>query len=108
MLAERRSCRRHDALATPWRVRAVLRSGVVVRLLNVARGGALAEASVRLRPGTSTTIHLDTGQHSCVLLTRITRCRVSRLTPLRYEAAFVFASPLEGLMERLPTPRTAG
>lgn len=101
MLAERRTCRRHDPLATPWQVRAVLRSGASVRLVNVARCGALVETTMRLRPGTRTTIQLTTGDQCCALSARIVRCRVSKLNPLRYEAAFVFDSALEGLLERV-------
>lgn len=73
----------------------------MVQLLNVARRGALVEATLRLRPGTRTTIQLTTGQQECALPAHVVRCRVSKLSPLRYEAGLAFDVPLEGLIDAL-------
>jgi hypothetical protein len=79
---------------TRWQSLALLRPGQEVILVNVSAGGALVESPTRLTPSARTEIQLFGGSR-CSVPGRLERCRVSRLEPLRYEAAIVFEGTLD-------------
>ena len=66
-----------------------------MRVLNLAPGGALVECGTRLRPGASTELQVFRSRMRILRRAYISRCRVSRLAPLVYEAALRFDEPLD-------------
>lgn len=90
--------RRHGLRLPPEMTRfaplAILRPAREVVVIDLSSRGALIESPTRLPPGSITELHLFGGPR-CVLRGRLDRCRVSRLDPLRYEAAILFDEHLE-------------
>ena len=80
-----------------WQRDAVLRPGHDVEVVNVSAGGALLRSTTRLKPGMPSELHLVGASRRCIR-GRIARARVISVTPMRYEAALVFDTPLTGLM----------
>lgn len=90
--AERRKGTRVQPDQSPWKADAVLRPGLLVRLVNIGPHGALVESTVRLRPGRRAELQLSAwavdGRHT--VTGRVERCRVVRLDPLRFQGAIAF------------------
>lgn len=95
MTTERRSAPRLLPLPAGYQRHGIVRPGHDVCVLNLAPGGALVECGSRLRPGASTELQVFRGRARLSLRADISRCRVSRLTPLVYEAALCFDAPLD-------------
>lgn len=95
MTPERRAGRRSSAEERGWRAAAVLRPGLEVSILDLGPGGARISSMARLKPGGRAELHLA-GDSRRVVSGRISRCRVVRLMPLRYEGAVVFDERLDG------------
>jgi hypothetical protein len=98
---ERRREFRVPPLMADFQNHGIVRPGHDVRVLNLARGGVLVECGARLCPGTSTELQMFRGGMRVMLRACISRCRVTRLAPLVYEAALRFEQPLhlpEGLL----------
>jgi len=95
----RRRDRRTAPAGTPWQAEAVVRPGLVVRLLNISARGALVESAGRLQPGRLAELQLTAVDGDVRQVARgvVGRCQVARLTPLRYQGAIVFERPLDGL-----------
>jgi len=94
-IIERRRALRLPPLPAGYQSQAIVRPGHYVHLLNLASGGALVEGHSRLRPGAFTELQVFRGQARLSLPASISRCRVSRLAPLMYEAALRFDVPLD-------------
>jgi hypothetical protein len=94
LTAERRAGRRVRPEERGWRSAAVLRPGLEVDILDLSPGGARISSMARLKPGGRAELHLAGGSRR-VVSGRISRCRVVRLMPLRYEGAMVFDERLE-------------
>lgn len=89
---ERRLGTRVGPDASPWRAEAVLRPGLLVRLVNIGPRGALVESPGRLRPGRRAELQLcsrdsDSRQLICG---RVERCHVVGLGPLSFHGAIAF------------------
>ena len=93
---DRRRARREGAGVEGWREDAVLRPGLLVRIVNIGPYGALIECQARLRPGRSAELQLVTArsERKQVVTGRVERCRVVRLTPLLFHGAIVFDATL--------------
>ncbi len=95
----RRRSPRLSPADTHWAEEALLRPGTAVRVVDIARAGALLESPTRL--------HLDVGMEllltpadkpSRVLVSgRILRCTVANLSPLTFHAAMAFDTELDEL-----------
>lgn len=79
---------------TQWDATALLRPGLLVRVIDLSGGGVLLECSSRLRPGTRAELHLSGPGGRCVRGGRVQRCVVADLNPLRYRGALVFDQQL--------------
>ncbi|MBZ5559230.1 MAG: response regulator [Acidobacteriia bacterium] len=92
-VTDRRAAVRHDRCGLPA---ARLRSGQALTLLNLSKGGLLAESGIRLLPGTAQEVTLvgDDGTKS-MLRALVLRCQVSYLDAdrLRFRAALSFLEP---------------
>lgn len=91
---DRRSHRRIPAEDSVWQALAVLRPGREVVVINVSAGGVLVESPVRMNPGGRAELQLF-GAVRQQVRGRVSRCRVARLMPLRYEGAIVFDEQLD-------------
>ena len=80
------------------RVRAIIRAGRDVRLVDLSRGGALIQAASRLLPGSQVELQLTVGAWRWSSPGAVRRCRVW-LLPLDervlYRAALEFLHPME-------------
>jgi len=94
---ERRRSVRHVARLHGL-VRARVRPGLDVRLLDISEDGALIESGGRLLPGSSLEIHLTTKGERTIARARVLRCSVARLgaSGLWYQAAVGFDRRLVG------------
>ena len=97
-IAERRDVRRMKADEAGWHEEAILRPGVLVRIINVSASGALLESSARLRPGRRAELQLTAcaGEARPLCTGRITRCAVAGLDPMVFRGAVQFEHPLVG------------
>jgi hypothetical protein len=95
-IAERRQATRVVADAAGWKVDAVLRPGVLVRILNISPHGVLLESTARLRPGRRAEMQLTAaeGEQRPHCIGRITRCLVVGVSPLVFQCAIAFDGPL--------------
>ena len=75
-----------------WRPEAVLRPGVLVRVVNIGPYGALIECPARLKPGRTAELQLVSAasERKQVVAGRIERCQVVRLNPLGFRGAIAF------------------
>lgn len=89
---DRRRARRTGADDEGWREEAVLRPGLLVRIVNIGPYGALIECQARLRPGRSAELQLVTArtERKQIVTGRVERCRVVRLDPLLFHGAIAF------------------
>jgi hypothetical protein len=77
-------------------VRATLRPGCVVAIVNLSAGGALVEAPRPLRPGGRVQVQLVTGRDTISINAHILRCAVWALHPedgVVYRGALRFEQP---------------
>jgi hypothetical protein len=93
---ERRRATRSRPDAAGWRIDAVLRPGLLVRLVNIGPYGALIETSTRLRPGRIAELQLVNvaTDRKHAVAGRIERCQVIRLQPLGFAGAIAFETVL--------------
>ena len=94
--SERRGERRQPSEHTGWKPEAVLRPGLLVRILNMSSRGVLVQSPGRLRPGRTVELQLAEldGDRRPVVAGRVGRCRVVHLDPLLFHAVVVFDRPL--------------
>jgi hypothetical protein len=83
------------------RVRALLRPGRPVMLVNLSAGGALIESQRPLRPGSNVHLQLVLDDRSLGLAARVLRCAVGAIAAagVRYRGAVAFEARCEGLWE---------
>lgn len=95
---ERRRARRAGPGCAGWKPEAVLRPGLLVRVINIGPYGALVESQARLRPGRLAELQLITAEadHKRLVTGRIERCVVVRLEPLLFQGAIAFERVLAG------------
>jgi hypothetical protein len=98
-VAERRRGRRVEADAGGWKADAVLRPGLLVRIVNISPHGVLLESTARLRPGRRAEMQLTAieGEERPYCFGRITRCSVVSVSPLVFRGAIVFDGPPPGM-----------
>ena len=79
-----------------WRTDAVLRPGLLVRLVNIGPYGALVACSMRLRPGRIAELQLVNAatDRKQTVAGRIERCQVVQLQPLGFAGAIAFDTVL--------------
>lgn len=93
--SDRREAPRLSPAPAGYENRGIVRPGHDVHVLNLAQGGALVACGSRLRPGMSTELQMFRGEARVLLRVSVSRCRVSHLAPLVYEAALCFEAPLD-------------
>ena len=83
-------------------MRAVLRPGRAVSLVNLSVGGALVESPRPLRPGSSVHLQVTTGARAIGLTARVLRCAVAVIDAdgVLYRGALMFDQRCESLWER--------
>jgi len=91
-LSDRRGARRMEAFEDHHIVSASVRPGHRARVIDVSAGGALIETSLRLLPGTSVELQVETGTDRTNVRGRVLRCAVVRLRPtwVCYRGAIAF------------------
>jgi hypothetical protein len=94
--SERRRARRRPPQVAGWSGDAVLRPGLLVRIVNIGPFGALVESQGRLRPGHSAELQLVAAgtDHKRMVPGRIERCQVIALQPLSFRGAIAFEAAL--------------
>ena len=93
-MPERRTAARVRPCETPWRGTAVLRPGLEVELIDLSPAGVLIASASRLKPGSRAELQL-LGPARRLVRGWVSRCRITRLEPLRYEGAIVFDERIE-------------
>lgn len=93
---ERRRARRAGPTHAGWHPDAVLRPGLLVRLVNIGPYGALVECQARLRPGRVAELQLMTtaADRKQIVRGRVERCQVVALCPLSFRGAIAFDTVL--------------
>jgi hypothetical protein len=92
---ERRREPRHTGGGSRFGIRAVLRPGQPVTLVNITTHAALVESESRLRPGAQTEMQLA-GTHSRASVKgRLDRCYVVALEPIRYRGLVMFEQVID-------------
>lgn len=83
-------------------VRATLRPGCCVRVVDLSPSGALVQSERPLRPGARVHMHLSTSTRTFSVTARVLRCAVWRLHPVEgvaYRGALQFDARCESLRE---------
>jgi hypothetical protein len=90
--SERRRTRRRQSVDEHGIVRARVRPGYEVVLVDVSAGGALVETARRLFPGSLIELQLSSAARSASVRGRVIRCTVSRVkaASVRYRGAIRF------------------
>jgi hypothetical protein len=94
--------RRREARVTARGVRARVRPGHTLAVVDVSAGGALVEASCQLRPGARIDVHLENDDRRETVGARVTRCAVATIdatTGITYRAALCFVERCEWVRE---------
>ena len=83
-------------------MRAVLRPGRAVSLVNLSAGGALVESQRPLRPGSNVHLQLVADDRTIGLPARVLRCAVATIDAegVQYRGALMFHERCEALWER--------
>jgi hypothetical protein len=83
-------------------MRAVLRPGRHVSLVNLSVGGALVESPRPLRPGSNVYLQVTSGDRALGLSARVLRCAVAVIDAdgVIYRGALMFEQRCESLWER--------
>jgi hypothetical protein len=107
-LPDRRGARRLEAFEEHRIVSAAVQPGHRARLIDVSAGGALIETSLRLLPGSSIELQVETGTDRARLRGQVLRCSVVRLRPtwVCYRGAIAFDRHLPWFIEERREPTT--
>jgi hypothetical protein len=95
-IIDRRSDLRSTALPTD--LRATLRPGCTVQIVDASQGGALVQLERPLRPGARVHMQVATTTRAVTLTARVLRCAVWALHPrdgVTYRGALQFEDPCE-------------
>lgn len=92
LTSDRRVSRRRHREQEHGIVRARVRPGHPVTLIDVSAGGALVETDHRLLPGTSVELQVESQNKSACLRGHVVRCAVARVRPasVSYRGAIAF------------------
>ena len=92
LTSDRRSNRRRRRVQEHGIVRARVRPGHLVTLIDVSSGGACVETDHRLLPGSSVELHVESENRRACLRGRVVRCAVSAVRPasVSYRGAIAF------------------
>jgi len=92
LTSDRRANRRHRRVQEHGIVRARVRPGHVVTLIDVSAGGALVDTEHRMLPGTSVELQVESENRRACLRGRVLRCAVVRVRPdsMCYRGAIAF------------------
>jgi hypothetical protein len=106
--SDRRGARRLEAFEEHRIVSASVRPGHRARVIDVSAGGALIETSLRLLPGTSVELQVETGADRANVRGQVLRCAVVRLRPtwVCYRGAIAFDRHLPWFVEERREPTT--
>jgi hypothetical protein len=94
--------RRREARVTARGVRARVRPGHTLVVVDVSSGGALVEASCQLRPGSRIEVHLENDDRRQMVGANVTRCSVAAIDAtvgITYRAALCFMERLDWVRE---------
>ena len=93
---ERRQFRRVSLADAADAVAGRIRPGVIVRVLDLSRGGGLIESGVRLLPGANVDLQLESAEARATIRARVVRCFVGSVSPVRivFRGALQFDAPL--------------
>lgn len=94
--------RRREARVAAGTVRARVRPGHRLVVLDVSAGGALVEAMCQLRPGSRVEVHLENDDRRQMVGANVTRCTVATIDPdagITYRAALCFMERCEWVRE---------
>lgn len=89
---DRRGARRLEGFEEHRIISAAVRPGHRARVIDVSAGGALIETSLRMLPGTSVELQVETDTTRASVRGRVLRCAVVRLRPtwVCYRGAIAF------------------
>mgnify|MGYP003398853969 CR=1 FL=1 len=92
---ERGWVQRVGAAEAGWQEDAVLRPGLLVRIVNISATGVLLESPGRLRPGRGAELQLTArdGDARPLCAGRVTRCTVVGISPMVFRGAVAFDRP---------------
>lgn len=97
---DRRRAPRFEPAEAGWAGEAVLRPGTSVRIIDIARTGALIESPVRLHIDARMDLHLKSDDRTRVVASgRVTRCAVASLSPMRFHAGIAFDPEVDVSLE---------
>ena len=94
--------RRREARVAAGTVRARVRPGHRLVVLDVSAGGVLVEAMCQLRPGSRVEVHLENDDRRQMVGANVTRCTVATIDPdagITYRAALCFIERCEWVRE---------
>ena len=94
--------RRREARVISSDIRARVRPGHVLVIVDVSAAGALVEAGCQLRPGSRVDIHLERDHERTLVRASVTRCAVAAIDPrtgITYRAALCFTERCEWVRE---------
>ena len=94
--------RRREARVRTRGVRARVRPGHTLVVVDVSSDGALVEASRQLRPGSRIEVHLESDHRRQMVGAHVTRCAVSTIDPIAgvtYRAALRFVDRCDWVRE---------
>jgi hypothetical protein len=102
---ERDAERRRDPRARGAGMRARVRPGHRVTVIDLSARGALIEAARALRPNSNVDVYLETDAQRRTVSARVVRCAVAAIDPeagVTYRAALSFIESCEWVREALP------
>ena len=94
--------RRREARVIASGLRARVRPGHVLAIVDVSAGGALVEAGCQLRPGSRIDVHLESDRERLLVRASVTRCTVASIDPgagITYRAALCFTERCDWVRE---------
>jgi hypothetical protein len=94
--------RRREARVPAQGVRALMRPGQRLVVVDVSAGGALVEGGRPLRPGADIEVQLESGARTGMIAAHVTRCTVSALdgeSGITYRSALAFNGACDWVRE---------
>lgn len=100
--SDRRRALRRTPDVAGWSGDAVLRPGLIVRIINIGAFGALVETAARLRPGRKAELQLVAAgtDRKQVVPGRVERCHVIAVQPLIFHGAIEFERSVPSMASR--------
>jgi hypothetical protein len=94
--------RRREARVIAIGIRARVRPGHALAVVDVSADGALVEGGCQLRPGSRIDVHLESDHERQLVRASVTRCTVATIDPhtgITYRAALCFTERCEWVRE---------